>query len=216
MAGAAKWFPNPVVGNPNPRGRKPKENETKSKSGETKSKAIFLPPIQPFQGLKASIRESQPSQSPPTNQRGDQVKQGKAPTLSARWRSQPDDSTDSIASGPFCDRGVDSTALSGLQPSGAPPPSRAWREEGRERSLRPFGKQIIYRQWYNDWRITRTRPSIANVFAIFSNSERSKASQKRTKQVRVKTRGRFYTASANCGHLKSESKRAAKRVSEGA
>jgi hypothetical protein len=48
MAGAAKWFPNPVVGNPNPRGRKSKENETKSKSGETKSKAIFLPPIHPF------------------------------------------------------------------------------------------------------------------------------------------------------------------------
>jgi hypothetical protein len=74
MAGRRQMVPNQVVGNPNPRGRKSKENETKSKSGETKSKAIFLPPIQPFQRLKLRIQGSRPSLSPPTNQRGGQVK----------------------------------------------------------------------------------------------------------------------------------------------
>jgi hypothetical protein len=88
MAGRRQMVPNQVVGNPNPRGRKSKENETKSKSGETKSKAIFLPPIQPFQRLKLRIQGSRPSYR--RQQINEAAKSNRAsPALSARWRPSP-------------------------------------------------------------------------------------------------------------------------------
>jgi len=47
------------------------------------------------------------------------------------------------------------------------------------------------------WKLGESLQTIeqSKIFRDFFDSERFKASQKRTKQARVKTRGRFYTAS---------------------
>jgi hypothetical protein len=47
----------------------------------------------------------------------------------------------------------------------------------------------------------------SNIFRDFSDSERSKASKKRTKPVRVKSRGSFYTACARLRHSLSDTER---------
>jgi hypothetical protein len=57
------------------------------------------------------------------------------------------------------------------------------------------------------WKVGEILQTIeqSKIFRDFFDSERSKPSQKRTKQARVKTRKSFYTASTQSGHLAGRS-----------